>query len=58
VAPLLFWTKDVPEMRELATATEPGPFLPQTIQMGSYFGMHASDGRSVQCPRSVPRPLP
>jgi hypothetical protein len=23
---------------ELTAATEPGPFLPQTIQMGSYFG--------------------
>jgi predicted GNAT family acetyltransferase len=25
----------------------PGPFLPQTIQMGSYFGIRASDGRLV-----------
>ena len=45
VAPLRLWTKDVPEMLELAAATEPGPFLPQTIQMGSYFGIRASDGR-------------
>ena len=27
----------VPEMLELTAATEPGPFLLQTIQMGSYF---------------------
>jgi len=47
VAPLRLWPKDVPEMLELAAATEPGPFLPQTIQMGSYFGIHASDGRLV-----------
>jgi predicted GNAT family acetyltransferase len=32
-------------MLELTAATEPGPFLPQTIQMGSYFGIRASDGR-------------
>ena len=38
-------TTDVPEMLELTAATEPGPFLPQTIQMGSYFGIRASDGR-------------
>src|SRR5580693_1661383 len=47
VAPLRLWTKDVPEMLELAAATEPGPFLPQTIQMGSYFGIRANDGRLV-----------
>jgi hypothetical protein len=47
VAPLRLWTKDVPEMLELAAATEPGPFLPQTIQMGSYFGIRGNDGRLV-----------
>jgi len=45
VVPLPLGTTDVPEMLELAAATEPGPFLPQTIQMGSYFGIRASDGR-------------
>jgi ribosomal protein S18 acetylase RimI-like enzyme len=45
VAPLPLGTTDVPEMLELTAATEPGPFLPQTIQMGSYFGIRASDGR-------------
>jgi GNAT superfamily N-acetyltransferase len=45
VAPIPLGTMDVPEMLELTAATEPGPFLPQTIQMGSYFGIRASDGR-------------
>jgi hypothetical protein len=47
VAPLPLATTDVPEMLELTAATEPGPFLPQTIQMGSYFGIRANDGRLV-----------
>ena len=47
VAPLPLGTTDVPEMLELTSATEPGPFLPQTIQMGSYFGIRAGDGRLV-----------
>jgi hypothetical protein len=47
VAPLPLRTTDVPEMLELTAATEPGPFLPQTIQLGNYFGIRASDGRLV-----------
>jgi ribosomal protein S18 acetylase RimI-like enzyme len=47
LAPLPLGTTDVPEMLELTAATDPGPFLPQTIQMGSYFGIRASDGRLV-----------
>jgi len=47
VAPIPLGTTDVPEMLELTAATEPGPFLPQTIRMGSYFGIRASDGRLV-----------
>jgi hypothetical protein len=47
VVPLPLGTTDVPEMLELTAATEPGPFLPQTIQMGGYFGKRASDGRLV-----------
>jgi ribosomal protein S18 acetylase RimI-like enzyme len=31
---------DVPEMLALTKLTEPGPFLPRTIQLGSYFGVH------------------
>ncbi len=47
VAPLPLGTADIPEMLELTAATEPGPFLPQAIQMGRYFGVRASDGRLV-----------
>jgi len=47
VAPHPLGTTDVPEMLELTAATEPGPFSPQTIQMGRYFGIRASDGRLV-----------
>jgi len=47
LTPLQLGTTDVPEMLELTAATEPGPFLPQTIKMGSYFGIRASDGRLV-----------
>lgn len=47
VAPLSLGKTDVPEMLELTAVTEPGPFLPQTIEMGSYFGIRASDGRLV-----------
>src|ERR1035438_3606788 len=45
--PFPLGTTDVPEMLEVTAATEPGPFLPQTIQMGSYFGTRANDGRLV-----------
>jgi ribosomal protein S18 acetylase RimI-like enzyme len=37
---------DVPEMLALTKLTEPGPFLPRTIQLGSYFGLH-EDGQLV-----------
>src|SRR5260370_17140200 len=47
VAPLQLGTTDVPQMLQLTPATEPGPFLPQTIRMGSYFGIRARDGRLV-----------
>jgi predicted GNAT family acetyltransferase len=36
---------DVPEMLALTAATEPGPFLPETIRMGKYYGIRAEDGR-------------
>jgi hypothetical protein len=47
VAPIPLGTTDIPEMLELTAATEPGPFSQQTIQMGSYFGIRATDGRLV-----------
>ena len=33
---------DVPEMLALTKLTEPGPFLPRTIELGSYFGIYDS----------------
>jgi ribosomal protein S18 acetylase RimI-like enzyme len=46
-SPVALGITDVPEMLALTAATDPGPFLPQTILMGSYFGVRASDGRLV-----------
>lgn len=37
---------DVPEMLALAELTRPGPFLPRTIEMGTYLGVQR-DGRLV-----------
>jgi ribosomal protein S18 acetylase RimI-like enzyme len=31
--------RDVPEMLDLARRTKPGPFLPRTIELGSYLGI-------------------
>lgn len=31
---------DVPEMLALTKLTEPGPFLPRTIELGDYLGVH------------------
>lgn len=36
---------DVPEMLALTAATEPGPFLSRTIELGRYFGIRSDDGR-------------
>jgi GNAT superfamily N-acetyltransferase len=33
---------DVPEMLALTKLTEPGPFLPRTIDLGAYYGIHES----------------
>jgi ribosomal protein S18 acetylase RimI-like enzyme len=33
---------DVPEMLALTRLTEPGPFLPKTIDLGAYYGIHDS----------------
>jgi predicted GNAT family acetyltransferase len=39
---------DVPGMLALTAATEPGPFLPRTIEMGRYFGTRSDDdGRLI-----------
>lgn len=37
---------DVPEMLELVAQTEPGPFLPRTIELGDYLGIRC-DGKLV-----------
>jgi predicted GNAT family acetyltransferase len=33
---------DVPEMLALTRLTEPGPFLPRTIELGAYYGIRES----------------
>ncbi|MFE3190663.1 GNAT family N-acetyltransferase [Nocardia sp. NPDC059240] len=37
---------DVPEILELIARTEPGPFAPRTIEMGTYLGLR-SEGRLI-----------
>jgi ribosomal protein S18 acetylase RimI-like enzyme len=37
-------SRDVPQMLELVDITHPGPFLPRTIELGSYLGVR-KDGR-------------
>jgi GNAT superfamily N-acetyltransferase len=46
-SPLELRQDDVPEMLALTAATEPGPFLPATIQMGRYFGIREETGRLI-----------
>jgi ribosomal protein S18 acetylase RimI-like enzyme len=36
-------SSDVPEMLALVERTKPGPFLPRTIELGSYFGIRRDD---------------
>ena len=38
---------DVPEMMDLVSRTQPGPFLPGTIELGGYLGFRNSDGDLV-----------
>ncbi|NYJ07266.1 GNAT family N-acetyltransferase [Petropleomorpha daqingensis] len=40
-------TADVPEMLDLVERTRPGPFLPRTVEMGSYLGLRDADGALV-----------
>ncbi|WP_424809571.1 GNAT family N-acetyltransferase [Rhodococcus sp. 27YEA15] len=39
-------TEDVPEILALIERAKPGPFLPRTIEMGTYYGIHV-DGALV-----------
>jgi GNAT superfamily N-acetyltransferase len=45
VIPVPLYEDDVPEMLALTALTEPGPFLPETIRMGRYFGLRSPEGR-------------
>lgn len=38
---------DVPEMTALVEQTKPGPFLPRTIELGTYLGIRTADGSLV-----------
>jgi ribosomal protein S18 acetylase RimI-like enzyme len=40
-------TADVPEMLALVERTRPGPFLPRTIELGTYLGIRDDDGALV-----------
>jgi GNAT superfamily N-acetyltransferase len=46
-APLELGPADLPAMLALTAATEPGPFLPGTIQMGRYFGIRNEEERLI-----------
>ncbi|MEV8637580.1 GNAT family N-acetyltransferase [Streptosporangium sp. NPDC051023] len=43
---VLLEAKDVPEMLDLVERTKPGPFLPRTIELGTYLGIRR-DGALV-----------
>jgi GNAT superfamily N-acetyltransferase len=45
-AAVLLGPDDVPEMLDLARRTRPGPFLPRTIELGTYLGIRR-DGALV-----------
>lgn len=47
LSPFELGPPDVPEMLALTAATEPGPFLNATIQMGRYFGIRTKHGRLI-----------
>jgi ribosomal protein S18 acetylase RimI-like enzyme len=38
---------DVPEMLDLVERTRPGPFLPRTVELGTYLGLRDRDGALV-----------
>ena len=38
---------DVPEMTALIERTKPGPFLPRTIELGTYLGIRDADGALI-----------
>lgn len=44
---LLLTDADVPEMAALVERTKPGPFLPHTIDLGTYLGIRGADGALI-----------
>lgn len=38
---------DVPEMTALVERTKPGPFLPRTVELGTYLGIRDGDGALI-----------
>ncbi|QRY63541.1 GNAT family N-acetyltransferase [Gordonia sp. PDNC005] len=42
---LVLGPSDIAEMTALVELTKPGPFLPRTIEMGTYLGWRDADGR-------------
>jgi ribosomal protein S18 acetylase RimI-like enzyme len=40
---ILLGTSDVPEMLDLIRRTQPGPFLPRTVEMGQYLGIRRGE---------------
>ncbi len=43
---VLLGADDVPEILDLVARTEPGPFLPRTVELGSYLGIRR-DGKLI-----------
>ena len=39
--------KDVPEILDLIDRTQPGPFRRRTVELGTYLGLRAADGRLI-----------
>ncbi|MFH8569273.1 GNAT family N-acetyltransferase [Streptomyces sp. NPDC017993] len=38
---------DVPQILQLVAETQPGPFLPRTVELGTYLGIRDDDGRLI-----------
>lgn len=60
---VLLTVDDVPEMLDLVARTQPGPFTPRTIELGTYLGIRqggaivAMAGSACTCP-DTPRSAP
>ncbi|HWS34839.1 MAG TPA: GNAT family N-acetyltransferase [Actinoplanes sp.] len=38
---------DVPDILDLIDRTQPGPFRPRTVELGTYLGLRSTDGRLI-----------